>query len=94
MVEVALRYNGLWRGFLLSIFSAAMGVLTGVVISYGFVMAFGLIGWQMSYVFPVTGIIAAIVIAILLAIFARTFVSAIPMETGMPVHLYIFSRIE
>jgi putative ABC transport system permease protein len=58
------------EALLLGIFSAAMGVLTGVVISYGFVMAFGLIGWQMPYVFPLMGVIAALIIAVILALFA------------------------
>jgi putative ABC transport system permease protein len=58
------------EALLLGIFSAAMGVLAGVAISYGFIMAFSTIGWNMTYIFPIMGIIAAVVIGILLALFA------------------------
>ncbi len=58
------------EALLLGIFSAAMGVLTGVAMSYGFIMAFGIVGWQMPYTFPVAGVIAAVIVAVLLALFA------------------------
>jgi putative ABC transport system permease protein len=38
--------------------------------SYGFVMAFGTIGWEMPYTFPVGGVIAALIVGVLLALFA------------------------
>jgi putative ABC transport system permease protein len=58
------------EALLLGIFSAAMGVIAGVAMSYGFIGAFGTIGWKVSYTVPIAGIIAAIVIGILLALFA------------------------
>jgi putative ABC transport system permease protein len=57
------------EALLLCAFGAAVGVLAGVAVSYGFVSAFSLIGWQVDYVFPIMGIIASIVIALLLALF-------------------------
>ena len=51
------------EALLLGIFGAAMGVLAGVAMSYGFIMAFGTIGWKMPYTFPVGGVIAAMVLA-------------------------------
>jgi putative ABC transport system permease protein len=58
------------EALLLGVFGAALGVLAGVAMSYGFIMAFGTVGWEMPYSFPLVGIIAAIVIGILLALFA------------------------
>ncbi len=58
------------EALLLGIFGAAMGVLAGVAMSYGFIMAFGTIGWQMPYTFPVMGVIAAVVLGVVLALFA------------------------
>lgn len=58
------------EALLLGIFGSALGVLAGVAMSYGFISAFGAIGWTMPYVFPVLGIIAAIVVGVLLALFA------------------------
>ena len=58
------------EALLLGIFGVSMGVLAGVAMSYGFIMAFATIGWQMPYTFPVGGVIAAIVIGVLLALFA------------------------
>ncbi len=58
------------EALLLGIFGAAMGVLAGVAMSYGFIMAFGTIGWQMPYTFPVMGVIAALVLGVLLGLFA------------------------
>ena len=58
------------EALLLGIFSAALGVLTGVAISYGFIGAFSTIGWKVTYVFPVIGVIAAIIVGVLLALFA------------------------
>ena len=43
------------EALLLGIFGVAMGVLAGVAMSYGFIMAFGTIGWQMPYTFPLGG---------------------------------------
>jgi len=56
------------EALLLGIFGAAMGVFAGVVMSYGFILAFGAIGWEMPYTFPVMGVIAAVVIGVLLAL--------------------------
>jgi putative ABC transport system permease protein len=58
------------EALLLGIFSAAMGVLAGVAMSYGFIGAFGTIGWKVSYTFPLLGIIAAVIVGVLLALFA------------------------
>jgi putative ABC transport system permease protein len=58
------------EALLLGIFGAAMGVLAGVAMSYGFIGAFGTVGWKMPYAFPVMGIIAAIVVGVILALFA------------------------
>ncbi len=58
------------EALLLGIFSSAMGVLAGVAMSYGFVGAFGTVGWKVSYTFPLIGIIAAVIIGVLLALFA------------------------
>lgn len=58
------------EALLLGIFSAAMGILSGVILSYGFISIFGSIGWQMPYIFPTVGVIAAFVIGVLLALLA------------------------
>ena len=58
------------EALLLGIFSAAMGVLAGIAISYGFIAAFGTIGWNAPYSFPLIGIIAAVIVGVLLALFA------------------------
>lgn len=58
------------EALLLGIFGAAMGVLAGVAMSYGFIAAFGTVGWQMPYSLPLIGILAAIVVGVLLALFA------------------------
>ena len=58
------------EALLLGIFGAAMGVLAGVAMSYGFIAAFSTVGWEMPYSFPLMGIIAAIVVGVLLALFA------------------------
>lgn len=58
------------EALLLGLFGAALGVLAGVAMSYGFVAAFTGIGWQMPYAFPLAGIIAAIVVGIFLALVA------------------------
>lgn len=58
------------EALLLGLFGAAVGVLVGVAMSYGFILAFSMIGWKMPYIFPIMGILAAIVIAILLGLFS------------------------
>ncbi len=58
------------EALLLGIFGAALGVLAGVAMSYGFISAFSAIGWDMPYPFPALGIVAAIVVGVLLALFA------------------------
>jgi putative ABC transport system permease protein len=58
------------EALLLGIFSSAMGVLAGVAISYGFIAAFSTIGWTVSYTFPLIGIIAAVIVGLMLALFA------------------------
>ncbi|MCA9906260.1 MAG: FtsX-like permease family protein, partial [Anaerolineae bacterium] len=58
------------ESLLLGIFGAAMGVLAGVAMSYGFIAAFGTVGWEMPYFFQLAGIIAAIIVGVLLALFA------------------------
>jgi len=58
------------EALLLGIFGAAMGVLAGVAISYGVIAAFSMIGWEMPYAFPITGIVAAVIAGVLLALSA------------------------
>jgi putative ABC transport system permease protein len=58
------------EALLLGTFGASMGVLAGVAMSYGFIAAFGSVGWKMPYTFPIMGIIAAVVVGVLLALFA------------------------
>jgi putative ABC transport system permease protein len=58
------------EALLLGLFGASAGVLTGIAMSYGFIAAINGIGWQMPYDFPLIGIIAAIIIGVLLALFA------------------------
>jgi putative ABC transport system permease protein len=58
------------EALMLGLLGAAIGVLSGVALSYGFTMAFGLYGWEVPYIFPVMGIVAAIIIALLLALFS------------------------
>jgi putative ABC transport system permease protein len=58
------------EALLLGIFGAALGVLAGVAMSYGFIGAFSALGWEVPYIFPVAGIIAAIVVGVLIALFA------------------------
>lgn len=58
------------EALLLGLFGASMGVLAGVAMSYGFIGAMGSIGWTIPYVFPLMGIVAAIVVGVLLALFA------------------------
>jgi putative ABC transport system permease protein len=58
------------EALLLGLFGASAGVLTGIAMSYGFIAAFSAIGWRMPYDFPLVGIIAAIIIGVLLALFA------------------------
>jgi len=58
------------EALLLGLFGASAGVLVGIAMSYGFIMAFSGIGWNMPYNFPVIGIIPAVVIGVLLSLFA------------------------
>jgi len=54
----------------LGLFGAAIGVLAGVAMSYGFTEVFDLVGMKLLYEVPVVGIIVAVVIAIVLALCA------------------------
>ncbi|MCB9438473.1 MAG: ABC transporter permease [Anaerolineales bacterium] len=58
------------EALLLGLFGAAVGVVAGVAMSYGFTMAFSMIGWKVPYVFPMMGIVAAVIIAIMLGLFS------------------------
>jgi putative ABC transport system permease protein len=58
------------EALLLGLFGASAGVLVGIAMSYGFIAAINSIGWQMPYDFPFIGIIAAIIVGVLLALFA------------------------
>jgi putative ABC transport system permease protein len=58
------------EALLLGLFGAAMGVVAGVAISYGFIGAFSIIGWNVPYAFPVIGMIAAIVAGVIGALLA------------------------
>jgi putative ABC transport system permease protein len=58
------------EALLLGLFGAATGVLAGVAMSYGFIGAFSLVNWQLTYELPFVGILAAITIGVLLALFS------------------------
>lgn len=58
------------EALLLGIFGSALGVLAGVAMSYGFIGAFSTIGWDVPYIFPAAGVVAAIIVGVLLALFA------------------------
>ncbi len=58
------------EALLLGLFGASAGVLAGIAMSYGFIAAFATVGWKVSYSFPVLGIIAAVIVGVLLALFA------------------------
>lgn len=59
------------EALLLGSFGAALGTITGIVMSYGFMMAFtGAVGFTLSYTFPLVGVLSAIVIAVLFALVA------------------------
>jgi putative ABC transport system permease protein len=58
------------EALLLGVFGAAMGVLAGLAISYGVIAAFGTIGWEMPYPFPLAGVVAGIVVGVLIALFS------------------------
>ncbi|MBZ0305984.1 MAG: ABC transporter permease, partial [Anaerolineae bacterium] len=58
------------EALMLGLFGAAMGVLAGVAMSYGFTDTFSAVGWTVPYIFPTMGIAAAVIIAILLALFS------------------------
>ncbi len=56
------------EALLLGLFGAATGILAGVAASYGFITAFSSIGWKMPYQFPLLGVVAALILAVLLAL--------------------------
>ncbi len=58
------------EALLLGIFGSALGVLAGVAMSYGFISAFAIVGWEVPYTVPVVGMIAAVVTGVVLALFA------------------------
>jgi putative ABC transport system permease protein len=58
------------EALLLGIFGSSLGVIAGVAMSYGFIGAFATFGWEVPFIFPVAGIIAAIVVGVMLALFA------------------------
>ncbi|MDX1994688.1 MAG: FtsX-like permease family protein [bacterium] len=58
------------EALLLGILGASLGVVAGVVMSYGFIGAFESLGWQVPYLFPVAGVIAAVIVGMILALFA------------------------
>ncbi len=58
------------EAILLGLFGAAIGTLAGVAMSYGFVTAFASFGWALPYSFPLGGVLAAVALAVLLALFA------------------------
>ncbi|HVO41407.1 MAG TPA: FtsX-like permease family protein, partial [Aggregatilineales bacterium] len=58
------------EALLLGLFGTSAGVLVGIAMSYGFILAFATFGWVMPYFFPAMGIVAAIVIGVLLTLFA------------------------
>lgn len=58
------------EALLLGVFGASTGVLAGVAMSYGFISAFAVVGWKMPYTFPVMGVVAALVLGVLLGLFA------------------------
>lgn len=58
------------EALLLGLFGAAMGTLAGVALSYGVTVAIGGIGWNMPYEFPAIGIVAAVVVGVMVALFS------------------------
>ena len=64
------RRTVLAEALLLGLFGAATGVVAGVAMSYGFISAFSSIAWQIPYEFPAFGILAAVLLGVLLALFA------------------------
>jgi putative ABC transport system permease protein len=66
--RVQVRRMVIAEALLLGLFGAATGVIAGVAASYGFITAFSSIGWKMPYQFPLFGVGAALLLAILLAL--------------------------
>ncbi|NDJ75007.1 MAG: FtsX-like permease family protein [Chloroflexi bacterium] len=58
------------EALLLGLFGAALGVIVGAAVSYGFTIASSTYGTETPYIFPAMGIISAVMIALLLALFA------------------------
>lgn len=58
------------EALLLGLFGAAMGVVSGVALSYGFVRAFSLVGWALPYTPPLGVLGVAIVVAVIMALLA------------------------
>lgn len=56
------------EALLLGLLGAAVGIVVGVAISYGSIGSFSIVGWQMTYTFPVLGIIASVIVGVLLAL--------------------------
>ncbi|MHB0875805.1 MAG: ABC transporter permease [Anaerolineae bacterium] len=58
------------EALLLGLFGAATGILAGVAMSYGFIQAFGLLGWTLPYEPPLVAVVVALVVAVVLALLA------------------------
>ncbi len=58
------------EALLLGLFGAATGVLAGIAMSYGIISTLSSVAWNMTYSFPLLGIVAAVVLGILLALFS------------------------
>lgn len=58
------------EALLLGLFGASLGVIAGVAMSYGFTLALGTIGWEVQYYFPAMGVVSAVIVALLLSLFA------------------------
>jgi putative ABC transport system permease protein len=78
------------EALLLGIFGAAMGVLSGVAISYGVIAAFGTIGWKMPYPFPAMGIIAGLIVGVMLALFS----SILPARNAAKLNIILALQYE
>ncbi|HEX3051323.1 MAG TPA: FtsX-like permease family protein, partial [Aggregatilineaceae bacterium] len=58
------------EALLLGLLGAAVGIVVGVAISYGSIGAFSVVGWKMTYTFPIVGVIVSVVVGVLLALVA------------------------
>jgi putative ABC transport system permease protein len=56
------------EALLLGLFGASIGVVAGIAMSYGVISAIDSVAWNLSYSFPLIGILAAVILGIVLAL--------------------------